>query len=199
MDNESQEVEVNEIGELAEALSKAQGQMEAAAKDKNNPFFKSKYADLASVWGACRDPLSKNGLAVVQTTSGPFDSMVVITDLIHKSGQSVRGVTPVKMVKQDMQGMGAAITYARRFALAAIVGVYQDDDDGNGASQAKGSSQPEVQKPAPQTDFDIMMQKGWNAIESGKSSAEKVIAHIMKRYQLTQEHIDTLNSVKVKK
>lgn len=124
-----------EIGELAAALSVAQGEITGALKDSANPFFKSKYADLASVWDACRASLSKNGLAVIQV-AGTDDkgAAVITTTLAHKSGQWIRGSIALMPVKSDPQGMGSALTYARRYALAAMVGVAQVDDDANAAS-----------------------------------------------------------------
>ena len=122
------------VGELANALSKAQGTIKGAVKDSQNPFFKSDYADLASVWGACRDALAKNGLAVTQTLAGTPESVEVITTLMHISGQWINGKLTIKPVKIDPQAIGSAITYARRYALAAMVGVAPDDDDGNAAS-----------------------------------------------------------------
>ena len=133
-----------EIAALADALSKAQGKITGALKDSSNPFFKTKYADLASVWDACREQLSANGLAVVQTLSNDAENIVVITTLIHSSGQWMRGSLSVKPVKSDPQGIGSAITYARRYALAAIVGVAQIDDDAEAAMGRK-----EVQKVTP--------------------------------------------------
>lgn len=119
-----------QINELAAALSKAQAKLRGAVKDSTNPFFKSNYADLQSVWDACRDPLSTNGLSIIQTTSCSDDKGVsVITTLAHSSGQWVKGVLPIAAVKHDPQAQGAAISYARRYALAAIVGLYQTDDD----------------------------------------------------------------------
>ena len=135
-----------EIGKLAEALAKAQGEMENAAKDKDNPFFKSTYADLASIWGACRGPLSKHGLAVVQPPCliGTDGKTYLTTLLMHSSGEFISSIVPVEPVKRDPQGWGSAITYMRRFCLAAMVGVapaekpteddIDDDDDGNAAS-----------------------------------------------------------------
>ena len=112
------------IGKLAEALSKTQGELKEAVRDSNNPFFKSKYADLTSVWEACRSQLSKNGLAVVQTMAdNGSERVVIVTTLIHSSGEWIRGRLSVKPVKNDPQGIGSAITYARRYSLAAIVGV----------------------------------------------------------------------------
>ena len=129
------------IADLAAALAKAQGEIAAAAKDSLNPHFKSKYADLASVWNACRAPLSKHGLAVIQTTEPTDNGRVrVITTLAHASGQWVRGTLDVAPTQATPQGMGSALTYCRRYALAAMVGVApDDDDDGNAASQRNGN------------------------------------------------------------
>ena len=129
-----------EIGELAAALAKAQGEMRHAAKSSDNPFFRSKYADLAEVWDAVREPLSKNNLCVVQTTDVAEDGkIVVVTTLMHSSGQWIRGrlaMTAVRQAKDrgyelanDPQAIGSCITYARRYGLAAITGLAQDDDD----------------------------------------------------------------------
>lgn len=128
------------INELAEALSKAQGQITGALKDSSNPFFKSKYADLASCWDACRKQLSENGLSVIQTTEvvthpdNPGTPFVVVkTTLAHKSGQWITGALPVKSKDDSPQAQGSGITYARRYALAAIVGLAQIDDDAEAA------------------------------------------------------------------
>lgn len=124
-----------QINELAAALSKAQGAMSHAAKDSANPFFKSKYSDLASVWDACRAALSANGLSVSQAVeSGDNGKVTVNTVLMHSSGQWLSGELSMIPVKADPQGIGSAATYARRYALSAIVGVSPDDDDGNAAS-----------------------------------------------------------------
>ena len=124
-----------QINELAAALAIAQGEITGALKDSKNPFFDSKYADLASVWDACRASLSKAGLAVIQVAStSEGGSAVITTTLAHKSGQWIRGTLALKPVKTDPQGMGSAYTYARRYALAAMVGVAQIDDDANAAS-----------------------------------------------------------------
>jgi hypothetical protein len=136
------------IAALAAALSKAQGAIKGASKDTANPFFKSKYADLASVWDACRDALSANGLSVIQTTDDGAEGVTVITTLAHSSGEWVRGKLTMKPAKNDPQGVGSAITYARRYALAAMVGVAPEDDDGNAAS-GKGSTPVATPAPTP--------------------------------------------------
>jgi hypothetical protein len=121
------------INELASALSKAQGQMQSAKKDKSNPFFKSKYADLESVWDCCRQALTENGLAVVQIPSFENSTTMLNTIMTHSSGQWIKGQIPVETVKKDAQGIGSALTYYRRYCLMAITGVSagNDYDDGN--------------------------------------------------------------------
>ncbi len=121
------------IGNLATALAEAQGKMQGAAKDSANPFFKSRYADLASCWEACRAALSKSGLAVIQTPRATADGIEVETMLAHSSGEWVSETLSLPVQKSDAQGIGSAITYARRYSLCAIVGVAPEDDDGNQA------------------------------------------------------------------
>lgn len=129
------------IGKIATALSKAQSQIKGAKKDADNPFFKSTYADLASVWEACRKALSDNELAVAQTTEIHDGSIVLKTILMHSSGESITGILPVLVgEKATSQQLGSAITYNRRYALAAMVGVAPEDDDGNTASQTEGKT-----------------------------------------------------------
>lgn len=120
----------NTLDELAAALAKAQGEMMGAKKDSKNPFFKSNYADLASICEAIREPFSKHGLSYIQTTE---QDGTVITTLLHSSGQWIRGRLKIDPVKKDPQGMGSALTYARRYALAAISGIAQIDDDAESA------------------------------------------------------------------
>ena len=127
------------IANLTLALSIVQGKMTHAIKDSANPFFKSKYADLESVWDACRSLLSENGLAVMQFPGEYFDGSMRLTTIIsHKSGEFMSQEMSVPVTKPDAQGAGSALTYMRRYALAAVVvGVVQADDDGNAASSPK--------------------------------------------------------------
>lgn len=126
------------INELAEALAIAQGEIQNPVKDSDNPFFKSKYADLATVLDAVRPVFSKHGLSVVQM---PFDKdgeIGIATRLMHKSGQWLEDQVsiPLQVKKNAAQEAGTVITYLRRYALAALAGVYQEDNDGNmGASK----------------------------------------------------------------
>jgi hypothetical protein len=125
------------IAALAAALSKAQADITGALKDSSNPFFKSKYADLASCWDACRKQLAANNLAVIQTTEVTEGGTVLVTTLAHSSGEWMRGTLPVVTKDNGPQAQGSGITYARRYALAAIVGLAQIDDDAE-AAQARG-------------------------------------------------------------
>ena len=136
------------IGALAAALAKAQGVMRGAAKDKANPHLKSKYADLASVWDACREPLSANGLAIVQLVQVADDSRVAVeTRLLHASGESLSSVCVVPVAQKTAQGVGSAITYARRYGLSAMVGVAPDDDDDGHAASARPAQRQESRPP----------------------------------------------------
>jgi hypothetical protein len=122
-----------EINELAKALSEAQAKIKHAAKDSKNPHYRSSYASLASVQDACREQLSSHGLAVTQATILLNNQWVLVTRLMHTSGQFIESQTPIINSKGDAQGFGSALTYARRYALSSLVGVAQDDDDANEA------------------------------------------------------------------
>ncbi len=120
------------INELAAALSKTQGAIGSVAKGLTNPFYKSKYAPLSACWDVIRKPLSDNGLSVTQTTECSPDAVIVVTTLMHNSGQWISSKLSMPPVKNDPQGIGSAITYARRYSLMGIVGIATDDDDDDG-------------------------------------------------------------------
>jgi hypothetical protein len=131
--------------EIFAALAKAQGMLRHAAKDAKNPHFKSDYATLASICDAIREPLAANGLAVTQLLSDgdKDDRCYVETVLCHSSGQWVSERFSVPVSKSDAQGFGSAVTYVRRYALAAVTGIAPADDDGNAAA---GAAPPKVSK-----------------------------------------------------
>jgi hypothetical protein len=135
------------VKEIAAALNKAQGEMEGAKKDSENGHFKSKYADLASVWDAVRGPFSKHGLSVVQSPRLVMsqDGPVLVeleTMVLHTSGEWMRDVLSVPVSKPDAHGVGSAITYGRRFSLSAFAGVAPEDDDANSAAGVGISDAP---------------------------------------------------------
>lgn len=133
------EYQSQEIGELAAALAAAQATFTFAAKDSTAAMGsagKRKYADLQSVLEAVRDGLTANGLAVIQAPMPADNGIKLRTTLAHKSGQWMASELCLPQDKMGgVQGMGSALTYARRYALAAMVGIAQDDDDGETAMQ----------------------------------------------------------------
>lgn len=126
-----------QINELATALAKAQGAMQNATMNRTNPHFKSKYADLSSVLDAIRAPLSASGLSVVQTMQVTERGMMLRTTLMHSSGQFIVTEYPLPATQRPHE-MGSALTYARRYSIAALICNSSDeDDDGNTAMDAK--------------------------------------------------------------
>ncbi|WP_052351557.1 ERF family protein [Deinococcus pimensis] len=123
------------ITNIAGALVAAQGQLQVAVKDSTNPAFRSRYADLGAVWEAARPALQANGLSVVQMPMPCEPGHAALeTVLLHQSGEYLSSVSQTRLVKDDPQGYGSAITYLRRYAMSAILGIVADDDDGNAAS-----------------------------------------------------------------
>jgi hypothetical protein len=124
------------IMEIAKALCQFQAEIKNPANSANNPFFKSKYAPLNEILNLVRPSLSKYGLSVLQMPSSNDGDVVITTLLMHSSGEWIESC-PLRMkpAKNDPQGIGSAITYGRRYALSAILGISsEDDDDGNSAS-----------------------------------------------------------------
>jgi hypothetical protein len=120
--------------ELFAALAKAQAEIENATKSSSNPHFRSKYADLAEVLNTVRPPLAKQGIAVLQSTGFDGALVSVTTVLAHSGGGLVSSVASCVPAKTDGQGIGAATTYLRRYSLAAMAGIAQEDDDGQSAA-----------------------------------------------------------------
>lgn len=194
------------IAELAKALSKTQGEIKGALKDSENPFYKSTYADLASGWAACRDALSKNGLAIIQSPGYDFEHNVVSVEtlLCHSSGEwqsSMVSAIPVKELSEYVdnkktikevesrtpQAIGSCITYLRRYALFATVGIAPEDDDGNAASgkPAIGTQEASnyvaeqklsaLQKQA--TEREKQVKSKFGEATTGKSAEEFISSH----------------------
>ena len=165
-----------QINEIAAALAKAQGEMEGAIKDSANPFFKSRYADLASVWDACRRPLAVNGIAVIQSPSVADLRVTVETLLVHTSGQWFRNDLSCAVKDDSPQVIGSATTYLRRYALQSLVGVAPEDDDGERA-QGRGNgptttSAPSI-GPAP-AGYDAWLSALEAVVKNGTGALEYV-------------------------
>ena len=123
--------------ELFTALAKAQSEVENAVKGSTNPHFKSKYADLAEVLNTVRPVFAANGLSIIQIPSFDGAMASVTTCLAHAKGGTITGVSSCVPAKTDAQGIGAATTYLRRYSLASVCGVAQEDDDGQSAAHTK--------------------------------------------------------------
>jgi hypothetical protein len=122
------------ITKIAAALVRAQSEITFASKDAQNPHFKNYYADLPAVIDAVKPALNKHGIAFIQSPSPSDDGRLHLTTrLIHESGEWLEDTAVCPLPKADPQGFGSAMTYLRRYSLAAITGLYQDDDDGEGA------------------------------------------------------------------
>jgi hypothetical protein len=132
------------IAALAKAIALSQLHVENAMKSSTNPHFKSKYADLAEILNTVRPVFSANGIAIVQTPTFESGVASVETMLCHESGEFISSVCSSPVSKQDAQGIGSAITYLRRYSLAAMCGIAQEDDDGQHAVQ-----EPQTQRQAP--------------------------------------------------
>lgn len=138
-----------EINELADALSKAQGLIDGASKDATNPFHKSRYADLHSVISCAKEPLAANNLSVVQQCQVIEGQTCLVTMLMHKSGQWVKSVMPLVTTKTDAQSMGALLTYYRRYGYSALIGISAVDDDGESAMDRKPPVRESANKEKP--------------------------------------------------
>lgn len=159
------------LGALAAALAKAQGAMKPAKKDSENPHFRSKFADLASIREVAREPLAANGLAVMQRLTSTGTSVFITTHLIHASGEWVKDRCEWPVAQRTPQAMGSAITYGKRYAYSALLGIVaEEDDDGNAASAPNGNTSSngyhQAPKPTPA------------AKSSGPDAAERAIVSI---------------------
>lgn len=150
---------------IATALARAQANMGKALKQANNPHFRSKYADLGNVMDACLPALNEAGIALIQPTGEDEHGRFVETILIHgESGESLTCRVPLIVSKNDMQGYGSAVTYARRYGLMAMAGIAPEDDDGNAAAKAPPKQEQRQQKP---------QETGADAIERAKEYLAK--------------------------
>ena len=128
------ELQSNEINELAKALTAAQAELEGVEKTGKNPHFKSSYSTLQACISVSREPLAKNNLALSQQMTAFDGKPYLVTTLLHSSGQWLRSYSQLILEKPTSQGMGSALTYMRRYALCAMLSLFQEDDDGNKAS-----------------------------------------------------------------
>jgi|TARA_R100001086_G_scaffold169868_1_gene92651 hypothetical protein len=175
-----------ELDQISTALSLAQGAIKPASKDSTNPHFKSKYADLASVIEAIREPLSENGLSIVQDSMTCSEGIAVWTRILHNSGQWIEtGPLTVPMSKLDAHGVGSASSYAKRYSILGALNVSSMDldDDGNEASIGKTTI---IAVPVPPAGFEnwlddlrVVSDEGQAALKRAwTASAKPMRAHL---------------------
>lgn len=184
------------LGLLFEALSKAQGKIENVLKDKKNTFFNYSYADLSSVWDACREHTSSNGLAVIQTVEGTKEEMFLSTWIGHSSGQWMKSNLPLTILPEQRkdkngnvvsqvitpQAIGSAITYARRYALSALVGICCDEDDDGEKSMARNNQKINKTK-----DIEIQLESDE---QKEKKLNEFILSYPKEDHELIRSYID---------
>jgi len=147
---------------LFAALAQAQGEVENATKASTNPHFKSRYADLAEVLNTVRPVFTKHGLAIIQSTESNGEMVSVTTAIVHKEGGYVSSVASCVPAKWDGQGVGSATTYLRRYSLAAMAGIAQEDLDGNDSAHNR---QPQKPAAPPSRELSLLV----DAIEACES------------------------------
>lgn len=169
---------------LFAALAAAQAEMGRALKDSTNPHFRSKYADLASVMDACMPALTRHGIAVLQPAYDDEAGRYVKTILIHgDSGESTECRVPLIVAKNDMQGYGSAVTYARRYGLMGMAGIAPEDDDGNAAAKSPPKGDERLPPEAIDGACDSLsnaddlnaLKAIWDDLPPGVKSAPKVV------------------------
>lgn len=162
---------------IAAALVKAQKKFSPALKTSTNPHFKSKYADLSACVEAVIDALNENGIALIQKTHECDSGVMVETVFVHESGETFEaGKLHVPAAKNDPQGYGSALTYARRYSLMASCGIAPEDDDGNAASK------PRKQRMAESAVADfctlIIDSESFDALKKNFTTAYRAAEHI---------------------
>lgn len=174
------------IGKLASALAKAQKAMKPAQKDRDNPFFKSSYATLASVFDALRDPFADNGLSIVQPPgkADEHGNVIVETMILHESGEWIMGDASAKPVKNDPQGIGSVISYLRRYGAQSMAGLASadDDDDGNAAT---GKTPPPAQRQEPTKAAAMQVVKA-EKYDNMNPEAQKALAGVLKKKKVDE-------------
>lgn len=158
--------------QIAAAFVKAQKNFAPALKTNTNPHFRSKYADLSACVEAVIDALNDAGIALIQQTHECSDGVTVETVFMHESGDTLNcGKLHVPASKQDPQGYGSALTYARRYSLMAACGIAPEDDDGNAASK-KPEQRADAQKPAGMHEKE---ESDWSAALASCSTTEELV------------------------
>lgn len=172
----------NNLSELAKSMILFQVKVESIKKDAKNPFFKSSYASLSNILESIKEPLIESGLSLLQFPTGDYG---LTTILLHESGEYLKSEYSMKPVKDDPQGRGSAITYARRYAIASILSLNIDEDDDGNTATYGGKNPQEAEDNNKQ-----WLNKGSKDFENAKEklNAGKItIADVRKHYKVSKE------------
>lgn len=176
------------IKTLAVALKGFQHEVQKISKTEDNPFFKSKYADLPAILDAIREPLANNGLSFAQFPTGENE---MTTILMHESGEFLQGTFKMTPSKNDPQGQGSVITYQRRYALSAILGLNTDeDDDGNAASQPRNGQNKANQNGQAKPKPLAIQEEEFQALETEVKAARDLdeLQEVWNKYEKYHNH-----------
>lgn len=180
---------------ISKALCLAQNDIGAAVKGSQNPYFKSKYADLQAVIEAVKEPLNKHGISFLQLVNSNGDGDKLETILLHESGQFISAESKVYCNKpNDPQAFGSGITYAKRYALQAALGLPTEDDDGNAASQklkADATPQPDSEI---MDKLAIMLEENTDGQPVSKPKLQSLLWAKLKKYP--QNDKEAISAVK---
>lgn len=192
-------------GELTKALAAAQAEYPVVAYDSANPHFKSKFASYAACCEALRGPLTKHGLSLPDFRPGVMgDKWVLLGTLRHSSGEYIQGIAPLLMGKSDMQGFGAAVTYAKRTLLMALCGGFAGEPDLDGEDPVSGSAPVPVKpsRPSPKGSLDqkalIYQQGAINAMADAENeeAAKKILDTVELRVREKSVPVEVFRRVK---
>lgn len=185
----------DQINELAGALAKAQAVIKNATLNKTNPHFRSRYADLAAVRDAVTGPLAENGLSLLQGMSQTEGALLVHTRLVHTSGQWIESVYPIINDVAKPQAMGSALTYARRYSLAALCNIASEEDDDGQSAQEHGKKNGNGHAPPDTGELTGNPNvKGYKPPATATSQAANEARAAAEYYKLIERQIDEIKT-----
>lgn len=181
------------IKELAEALSKFQGQIVSVKQDSLNPHYKSKYADLENIWTGIRQPLSDNGLSVLQDATTTDVGVEIKTVILHSTGQWIQfGPLAIPVGRKDAHGVGSAITYGKRYAICAALGIVSGDEDDDGNKAQQNAPKPPIKKvETPKVDMNLWYSQMSNNFD--KDLLKSYVLDCMVKFEKSEP--DTINQL----
>jgi len=180
------------LGKIGLAMSKAQIRIRGAVKDSSNPYFKSSYADLASVWDACHEAINENEIGIFQLPSTEGNKVTVVTLLVHSSGEWLMSELSMTAKQGDPQAIGSLITYCRRYALGAMAGVCPVDDDGEaamGRTEKAKKDDSGISKKAQEAAHKKNVEDAKKACEKATPEEKKTMAERMTKAGCTPEEV----------